>query len=63
MLQVIGGDSIYWTIDGSTPSASVGFRSDPEDFIYLASFQQIREFRAIRLNTDTAIEAVAMFPV
>lgn len=63
VLQISGADSIYYTLDGSTPSSTVGFKADPGDYIYLNSFQQVRNFLAIRVTTDTSIEALAMFPV
>src|SRR6476661_4092750 len=60
MLQVVT-DSIYWTIDGSTPSASVGYENAPGDIIYLDTPQKVKEFKAIRKTTDAAVEAVYLF--
>jgi hypothetical protein len=60
VLQV-GSDAIYWTLDGSTPSASVGFESAAGDFIYLDSFQKIKEFKAIRKTGDTSIEVLFLY--
>lgn len=57
VLQVFT-DSIYYTLDGSTPSATVGFEAALGDTIYLDSFQQIKEFKAIRKTTDAAVEAL-----
>jgi len=62
MLQV-SADAIYWTVDGSTPSASVGFEAAVGDEIYLDSFQKIKEFRAIRKTTDAAVEALYLYGV
>ncbi len=62
VLQVVT-DQIYYTLDGSTPSSTVGFTADPGDYIYLGSYQQVKEFRALRVTTDAAVEAQFMFPV
>lgn len=62
VIEVTGSNSLYWTFDGSAPSAAVGFKNDPGDFIYLNSYQQILNFKATRESVDTSIEAVAMFP-
>jgi hypothetical protein len=56
VLQVVGSDSLYWTIDGTDPSASVGFVANPGDFIYLETAQQVRNFKALRVTADTSIE-------
>lgn len=61
VLQVVGADQIYWTIDGSTPSASVGFIADPRDIIYLETQQQVKNFKAIRVTADTSVEAAFHF--
>jgi hypothetical protein len=55
-------EEIYWSIDGTTPSSTVGFESAPGDFIHLTTQQQIKAFKAIRKNaTDAAIEAAFLF--
>jgi hypothetical protein len=61
LLQVTGSDSIYWTVDGSTPSAAVGFLATAGDFITLDSLQKVKNFKAIRVTTDTSIEAQFLF--
>lgn len=61
VLQVVGADSIYWTLDGTAPSGTVGFKSDPGDFIYLDTTQKIKEFRVIQANTATSLEAMYGF--
>lgn len=60
ILQV-GNDSIYWTTDGTTPTAVIGFTNDPGDFIYLDTYQKVRAFKALRVTADTFIEAQALF--
>lgn len=60
-LQVIT-ESIYWTIDGTVPTASIGFEAAAGDFIYLDSHQKVKEFRAIRTGvTNATVEVVALF--
>jgi hypothetical protein len=61
ILQVTG-DQVYYTVDGTDPSSSVGFIADAGDYLYLNSFQQIQNFKAIRVTGDATIEALAMFP-
>jgi hypothetical protein len=60
VIQVIDGP-IYWTIDGSTPSSTVGFQNDTGDFIYLDSAQKVKEFKAIRASADVTIEVLALW--
>jgi len=60
VLQV-GVDSIYYTLDGTTPSASVGFLATAGDYIFLDSYQKVKEFRAIRVTLDTSIEALFLY--
>lgn len=57
VLQVVG-ESIYYTLDGSTPSSTIGFEAGAGDFIYLDSFQQVKEFKAIRKTGDASIEVL-----
>jgi len=54
-------DAIIWTIDGTTPAAGTGFETAAGDYIYLTTYQQIKDFRAVRKTTDAAIEAVFLF--
>ena len=63
VVQVSGTDSIYWSIDGTDPSASVGFVSAPGDFIYLESPQQVKEFKVTKVTNNTSIEAMFVFGV
>lgn len=59
-LQVFG-DDIYWTIDGSTPSSTVGFLALDGEFIYLQTYQQLREFRAIQVTGAASVEGLFSF--
>jgi hypothetical protein len=62
ILQVLT-QAVTFTIDGTTPVAgSVGFEAAASDFIYLDSYQKIKEFKAIRSGgSDGAIEAAYLF--
>jgi len=63
VLQVID-QPINWTVDGTTPTADIGFNSIAGDFIYLDSAQKVKEFRAIRSTGSSAeVEVVALFGV
>jgi hypothetical protein len=61
MVQVVGADQIYYTLDGSTPSSTVGFVADPGDTIFLPTYQQLKEFKAIRVAADSSVEALFLF--
>lgn len=61
VLQITGSDGIYWTIDGTSPSSTVGFANAAGDYIYLDSFQKIKEFRAVESGVATSIEAAFLF--
>jgi hypothetical protein len=54
-------DAIYFTLDGSTPSSTVGFEAAVGDMIYLDSFQKIKEFKAIRKTTDASLEVLYLY--
>lgn len=60
VIQVLT-DEVYWTIDGSTPSSTVGFRSGPGDFINLVTQQQLKAFKAIQVTGAAALEALFLF--
>lgn len=63
VLQVFTS-AIYWTIDGSTPSSTVGFDSGVGDYIYLDSFQKLKNFKAIRQAApDGAVEILPLYGV
>lgn len=61
MCQVSGTDSIYYTVDGSDPSATVGYELGPGDIFYLYSYQEVLNFKVIRKTTDTSVEATFFF--
>jgi hypothetical protein len=55
-------EGINWTIDGTTPTAALGFNSNAGDFIYLDSAMKVKNFLAIReAANDASIEVVALF--
>ena len=45
---------IRFTVDGTTPTASVGHAADPGDVIELAGWDQVSNFRAIRTGGTSA---------
>lgn len=61
VIQVVGADEIYFTIDGTTPTALIGFKVGPGDFIALDSAQQVKNFQALRVTADTSLEACFHF--
>jgi len=62
IIQVLT-QAITFTIDGTTPVAgTTGFEAAANDFIYLDSYQKVKDFKAIRSGgSDGAIEVVAVF--
>lgn len=51
-------NSIYWTEEGTTPSASAGDTGAAGDIIYLETYEAIKKFKAIRVTGDAPIEVV-----
>jgi hypothetical protein len=61
LLQVLT-NSINFTLDGTTPTASVGYLAAANDLIHLNSFQEIKAFQAIRNGgADGAIEVTYFY--
>jgi hypothetical protein len=54
-------DSIYFTMDGTDPSSTVGFEVAPLDVITLETPQQLKDFKAIRKTADATIEVLYLF--
>jgi hypothetical protein len=52
---------INFTLDGTTPTASVGFLAAATDQIHLNGIQEIRAFRAIRNGASDATLEVTYF--
>lgn len=48
-------DSIYYTTDGTTPSATNGIKLDAGDQLPLAGYQKIKNFKAIRVTGDATV--------
>ena len=46
--------SIRYTVDGTTPTASIGHRADPGDVIELSDRGEVGQFRAIRKDSSDA---------
>ncbi len=60
----VNANPISWTIDGSVPSAAVGFAGIAGDFIYLDSYQKIQAFQSIRTGAaDATLEVVYLYGV
>ena len=60
ILQVVTAN-IYWSIDGTDPSATVGFDAAPGEMIYLDSPQKIRAFKAIQKAAAATVEVLPLF--
>ena len=54
-------DAIYFTLDGTTPSATVGFEAAVGDVIELDSLGKIQNFQAIRKTGDAELEILPLF--
>ena len=63
VIEVRGtNETIYWAIDGSTASSTVGFTAATGDVIYLDSQQKVLNFNAIRSDvTDVDIEVLPLW--
>jgi len=51
----VEGDQIRFTLDGTTPSTTVGHRMNVDDTLTLESEDDIRNFKAFRITTDATI--------
>lgn len=54
IIQALAND-IYYTLDGSTPSASNGKRLVANTELGIAGYQRIKNFKCIRVSADGAI--------
>lgn len=61
VVQNVGTDQAYYTLEGSTPSASAGFVLDPGDYLYLDSFAKVQNFKVTRVTGNTTLEAMFGF--
>lgn len=60
LLQV-QGEPIRWTIDGTTPTATVGFRVDPDTTLRVTGPQDLLAFQMIREAGVDAVVAINFF--
>lgn len=49
-------DAVYYTVDGSTPSATNGIKLEVGDVLPIAGYQKIKNFKAIRVTTDAKLD-------
>jgi hypothetical protein len=52
----VESNSIRYTLDGTTPTTSVGHRLDAGDVLFLSSFDDIKNFQAIRISADAELQ-------
>ena len=48
-------DDVYYTLDGSTPSSTNGIQLQMDQFLPLAGYQKIKNFKAVRVTTDATL--------
>jgi hypothetical protein len=60
MIQVLT-NSIYYTLDGTTPTSSIGFSAAVNDFIILDSQQQLQGFKALQNSGAAALEVLYLY--
>lgn len=61
LVQVLT-NSVNFTVDGTTPTSSVGYLAAANDTIHLNSYQEIQQFRAIRNGgADGALEVTYFY--
>ena len=56
-LATVETDQIRWTADGTTPTSTVGHLANAGDVIELHGYENVRNFRAIRVTTDATLKA------
>lgn len=54
-------ESIRWAVDGTTPTAAVGFEADPNTLMRITGPQDLRSFQMIRETGVDSIVAVTFF--
>lgn len=58
----VNAQPIWFTLDGTNPSATVGFAAVANDIIYLNSYQEIQNFKAAKSGaTDATIEVLYFY--
>lgn len=55
---VVETDQIRFTVDGTTPTTSVGLLAEIGDIVTIRSFHDVQVFKAIRITTDATIQPV-----
>ena len=56
VIIAVSGNSIYYTLDGTTPSSANGITLNPGDILPLAGYQKVKNFKAIRVSADAVID-------
>jgi hypothetical protein len=54
-LITVEGDSVHWTVDGTTPTATIGHLATAGSAITLEGYDTIRNFRAIQTATAAVL--------
>ncbi len=60
IIQVLT-NSMYYTLEGTDPTAAIGFAVVAGDLITLDSRQQLKDFKIIRQSADGAIEVLYLW--
>jgi hypothetical protein len=63
IIQVIGSNAIDYTIDGTNPvtADATGFKAGQDDYIFLDTFQKVKNFKAVQSAAAAAIEVVYLY--
>ncbi len=56
VVENVGATAVYYTIDGSTPSATNGNHLDSGGILYLTGHQKVAQFRAVQQTTAATLD-------